>query len=189
MALSLNAPIEDLQLSSRVRNVLRRNGFSTLGSILERDYKSTLRGFGPRARTELACALEAKGVALPDNLSSSVYRSSHCSPPHAKLAKLAPANSGVALAREFRRRLTLICSASAALSQATTLPASQQELVGLIEEECFRLGFLVNLLFGGWTSEESPPRLGRKLNDPVRTADDHAWCPPFSGTTDELHLR
>ena len=71
MALSLDAPIEDLKLSNRVRNVLRRRGFNTVGSLLERDYKPVLRGFGPVARAELACALDAEGLAPPANLSLS----------------------------------------------------------------------------------------------------------------------
>jgi len=73
MALSLDAPIEDLKLSNRLRNVLRRRGFDTLGSLLEYDYMRTLRGFGPAARAELARALEANGFALPVNSSSSDF--------------------------------------------------------------------------------------------------------------------
>jgi signal transduction histidine kinase len=67
MTLSLNAPIEDLKLSRRVRNVLRRGGFSTLASLRKRNYKPALRGFGPTAQAELASALEANGFLSPAN--------------------------------------------------------------------------------------------------------------------------
>jgi len=71
MALSLNAPIEGLKLSGRVRNVLHLGGLHTVGSLLECDYKAALRGFGPGARAELASALESEGLAIPARLTSS----------------------------------------------------------------------------------------------------------------------
>jgi hypothetical protein len=73
MTLSLEAPIEDLKLSTRVRNVLRRSGLDTLGSLLEPNGKPAIRGFGLEARAELARALAASGFALPANLSSSEF--------------------------------------------------------------------------------------------------------------------
>lgn len=73
MALSLEAPIEDLKLSKRVRNVLHLSGLHTLGSLLECDYKSALRRFGPSARAELACALETNGFTPPANLTPSEF--------------------------------------------------------------------------------------------------------------------
>lgn len=63
MALFLDAPIEDLKLSKRVRNALHLGGLHTLRSVLECDYKTAIRGFGPTARAELTSALEASGFA------------------------------------------------------------------------------------------------------------------------------
>lgn len=71
MALSVDVPIEDLKLSKRVRNVLHLSGLHTIGSVLKCDYKTTLRGFGPGARAELASALEYNGFTPPANLNPS----------------------------------------------------------------------------------------------------------------------
>jgi signal transduction histidine kinase len=71
MALSLNAPVEDLKLSNRVRNVLRLSGLHTIGSVLQCDYKAALRGFGLGARAELARTLKSNGFTPPASLNPS----------------------------------------------------------------------------------------------------------------------
>jgi hypothetical protein len=71
MALSLNAPIEDLKLSNRVRNVLHLSGLHTIASLLQCDYSTALRRFGMGARTELASALKSNGFTLPASLNPS----------------------------------------------------------------------------------------------------------------------
>lgn len=68
MALSLNAPIEELKLSNRVRNALHLNGLHTVASLLQCDYKGHLRGFGPGARAELASAVAFNGLRPPASL-------------------------------------------------------------------------------------------------------------------------
>lgn len=68
MPLFLDAPIEELKLSRRVRNALHLAGLHTLGSVLARDYKTAIRGFGPATRAELMSALEASGFAPPSRL-------------------------------------------------------------------------------------------------------------------------
>ena len=68
MALALDSPIEDLKLSNRVRNVLHLSGLHTVGSVLQCDYTTALRGFGPGARAELACALKSQGLLPPAHL-------------------------------------------------------------------------------------------------------------------------
>jgi signal transduction histidine kinase len=68
MSLFLDAPIEELKLSRRVRNALHHGGLHTLRSVLACDYRTTIRGFGPAARAELISALEAGGFALPSPL-------------------------------------------------------------------------------------------------------------------------
>jgi len=65
MPLFLDAPIDKLKLSTRVRNALHLAGLHTLGSVLACDYKNTIRGFGPVARAELISALQASGFAPP----------------------------------------------------------------------------------------------------------------------------
>jgi len=65
MGVSLDDPIEDLKLSNRTRNALRRMGCATLGSVMSRQagpasHRSGF-GFGPVSRAELACALAANG--------------------------------------------------------------------------------------------------------------------------------
>ena len=71
MALSLDAPIEDLKLSNRVRNALHHSGLHTVASVLKCDYRRALRGLGPGARAELAGALESHGFAPPASLKPS----------------------------------------------------------------------------------------------------------------------
>lgn len=68
MPLFLDAPIDELKLSRRVRNALHHGGLHTLRSVLACDYKTAIRGFGPAARAELMSALEAGGFALPSRL-------------------------------------------------------------------------------------------------------------------------
>ena len=214
MALSLDAPIEDLKLSNRLRNVLRRRGFNTLGSLLEHDYKRTLRGFGPAARVELAHTLEANGFAPPQNLSlshfndigedasdlrgemESNFRKWNAQIRHFELrilelaAVAAPdehvqAIARVALIQEFRRRLTIICTAGGALRAVATLPPQERELAALLEEEAIRLGLLVERLVEMLHQVASPsclpatdsarkPSDGRSCDD--RNPDSEAWA-------------
>lgn len=64
----LDTSIDGLKLSRRVRNALHLAGLHTLGSLLARDDKTAIRGFGPAARAELMSALESSGFALPSRL-------------------------------------------------------------------------------------------------------------------------
>lgn len=68
MPLFLDASIDQLQLSRRVRNALHLAGLHTLGSVLACDYKTSIRGFGRAAKAELMSALETSGFALPPRL-------------------------------------------------------------------------------------------------------------------------
>ena len=169
MALSLDAPIEDLKLSKRVRNVLRRRGFNTLGSLLQRDYKPALRGFGPASRSELACVLAANGFALPANLSSSECQAAREDawkyPTGAEPPQQRNAVADQALADQFNHPLTVICAASACLLQATKLNARQRELVVLVEEESVRLTRLVQQLLDMLPPEQATSPTAGKQKD------------------------
>lgn len=181
MALYLNAPIEDLRLSNRVRNVLRLRGLHTVASLLECDYKTALRGFGPGARAELASALQTNGFEPPaglnpseiDDIAVDISRlfgqveasfqkwsarlehfegrireltaraGSHQLNRHAaKGAEQGPVLAGAELAQEFKTRLSALRTASAALRKGTKIPADQQEMVALVEQESARLSLL-----------------------------------------------
>lgn len=64
-----NMPIEQLDLSARTQNCLRRGGITTVGEILTRGEKEllSLRNFGQKSRQELEERLEALGLSLsPD---------------------------------------------------------------------------------------------------------------------------
>ncbi len=65
MGVSPDDPIEDLKLSNRTRNALRRMGCATLGSLMNcQAGPASPRpgcGFGPVSRAEVACALAANG--------------------------------------------------------------------------------------------------------------------------------
>jgi hypothetical protein len=71
MSLTLDSPIELLKLSNRVRNVLHLSGLHTVGNVLECDFTTGLRGFGPAARAELASVLKSHGLAPPAPLARS----------------------------------------------------------------------------------------------------------------------
>jgi DNA-directed RNA polymerase subunit alpha len=64
-------PIEDLELSVRAYNCLKRAGITKVGEILERLYKGdeeilVIRNFGRKSLDELKDALEVKGFWRPD---------------------------------------------------------------------------------------------------------------------------
>jgi signal transduction histidine kinase len=83
MSLFLDAPIDQLKLSRRVRNALHLAGLHTLRSVLARDDKTAIRGFGPAGRAELTSALEASGFRLPSRLGPP-----GCGNPHDEIAPL-----------------------------------------------------------------------------------------------------
>ena len=187
MALSLDAPIEDLKLSNRLRNVLRRRGFNTLGSLLQRDYKPALRGFGPVLRAELAGALVSNGFALPANLSSECSAVSEAAWQHPIVTRHPGQGTSIvahAPAQEFNDPLTVIRAASACLLLATELNARQRELVVLVEEEAVRLTCLVYQLFDALLPEKAiswPASNQKDVLQPVNQgafADESvlAWC-------------
>ena len=64
----LDLPIEDLGLSQRVNNLLRRSKLSTIGLILEhsREELLALRNFGELGYNELISAMSAKGFPMPE---------------------------------------------------------------------------------------------------------------------------
>jgi len=70
----LDLPIEDLGLSQRVNNLLRRSKLSTIGSILEhsREELLALRNFGELGYNELISAMSAKGFPMPEGEGESI---------------------------------------------------------------------------------------------------------------------
>jgi signal transduction histidine kinase len=174
MPLFLDAPIEELKLSRRVRNALHLAGLHTLRSVLASDDRPGIRGFGPAARSELRSALEAKGFAwpvrlVPPDADTAAGEIAHllaqmeegfamwgvrleyfemrlralaarsvcpCQPPERARACLA-------LAHQFRTRLTNIRAITATLHDVLELPPDQHELVELIEEQSVRMSVLV----------------------------------------------
>ena len=63
-----NAPLDELKLSTRARNVLRRLGCTTLGSIVAREYAPSSPGLGKGTRAEVASLLEVNGLTPPAGL-------------------------------------------------------------------------------------------------------------------------
>lgn len=61
-----NIPIEQLNLSTRTYNSLRRNAIATLGQLLERGNEGllSLPGFGTKSREEVERALKDLGISL-----------------------------------------------------------------------------------------------------------------------------
>lgn len=59
-----NVPIEDLELSMRAYNCLRRSGLMTLGQVLEKTTEELLglRNFGPQSYDELRERLDDLGL-------------------------------------------------------------------------------------------------------------------------------
>ncbi len=67
----LDMPIEELDLSVRVYNCLKRTGITTVGEVLEKmakgpDEMLAIRNFGAKSLDELREKLIAKGFTLPD---------------------------------------------------------------------------------------------------------------------------
>lgn len=62
-----DASIKELGLSPRVRNLLTRNGYRTVGDIVGREewWEVGGRGFGAGSRAELGLALGRLGIAWP----------------------------------------------------------------------------------------------------------------------------
>jgi len=60
-------PLEEVGLSTRTLNCLRRGGMSTVGELLERSQEGlpNLPNFGQKSREEVLGALEAMGVHIP----------------------------------------------------------------------------------------------------------------------------
>jgi hypothetical protein len=146
MSVSLDDPIENLKLSNRTRNALRRMGCATLGSVINHEAEPASRrsgfGFGPVSRAEVACALAANGFT--------------------SWAELMLADAGVGRApaakpcaqslNEFKGRLTMICIASAGLLGTKTLSPDQREFAELIEAQSVQLRELLQ----GWLD---PPQM------------------------------
>jgi DNA-directed RNA polymerase subunit alpha len=68
-----DTPIEDLELSVRAYNCLKRAGITKVGEILEKLYKGdeeilVIRNFGRKSLDELKEALEVKGFLRPDEV-------------------------------------------------------------------------------------------------------------------------
>ena len=68
MKTTLDFRLENLGLSTRTQNVLRRLGCTTLASIVQGDYRHGLRGLGRATREEVAELLDAHGFEPPDGL-------------------------------------------------------------------------------------------------------------------------
>lgn len=64
----VNRPIEELELSVRTFNALKRGGINTLGELLEKDERELLelRQFGPKAQEEVREKLRALGLLPPE---------------------------------------------------------------------------------------------------------------------------
>ena len=62
-----NMPIEDLDLSVRAYNCLKRAGIHTVQDIqkLDPEEMAQIRNLGARSRAEIAAKLQARGIALP----------------------------------------------------------------------------------------------------------------------------
>ena len=85
-----SVPVEDLQLSTRTQNSLRRGNLSTVGHVLERSALELLglRNFGEQSLNELMDKLRGIGVAVPEDGEDRAWR-------RMPLAALAPsAESG-----------------------------------------------------------------------------------------------
>jgi DNA-directed RNA polymerase subunit alpha len=67
-----NTPIEDLQLSMRAYNCLKRSGLMTVGQVLEKSEEELmgLRNFGRKSYEELRDKLVERPFLSPDQLSS-----------------------------------------------------------------------------------------------------------------------
>lgn len=68
--ITLDSPLEDLNLSTRSRNTLRKIGCDTVRSILRKDFTRAVRSFGAATRQEVALVLSSHGFAAPPALES-----------------------------------------------------------------------------------------------------------------------
>lgn len=68
--ITLDSPLEDLNLSTRARNTLRKIGCDTVRSILRKDFTRAVRSFGAATRQEVALVLASHGFATPPALES-----------------------------------------------------------------------------------------------------------------------
>ena len=87
-----SVPVEDLQLSTRTQNSLRRGNLSTVGHVLERSALELLglRNFGEQSLNELMDKLRGIGVAVPEDGEDRAWRRM----PLAALAPSAESGSG-----------------------------------------------------------------------------------------------
>ena len=68
--ITIDSPIEDLNLSTRARNALRQAGCITVRNILDRDFSRAIRSFGAGTRHEVAMVLNNHGFPPPPALES-----------------------------------------------------------------------------------------------------------------------
>lgn len=74
-AIGLDSPIEDLALSGRARNALRKAGCSTIRSLVEMDFRRAVRRLGPITRDEILAALRRHGFETPPAVTEETSRS------------------------------------------------------------------------------------------------------------------
>jgi hypothetical protein len=67
-SVTLDSPLEDLALSMRARNALRKLGCQTVRQVLDRDFTRASRRFGPISKREVAAALIRNGFTPPPTL-------------------------------------------------------------------------------------------------------------------------
>jgi len=68
-----NMPVEQLNLSVRTMNCLRRTGITTVGELISRGEKEllSLRNFGQKSKQEIVNRLEALGLSLASKVEGS----------------------------------------------------------------------------------------------------------------------
>lgn len=66
--ITIDSPIEELNLSTRARNALRQVGCITIRHILDRDFSRAVRSFGAGTRHEVATILLDHGFVPPPAL-------------------------------------------------------------------------------------------------------------------------
>jgi hypothetical protein len=64
-AVHLDSPIEDLSLSRRARNALRKAGYETVRSLVQGDGANIIRQLGVITREEVVNALREHGLGVP----------------------------------------------------------------------------------------------------------------------------
>jgi DNA-directed RNA polymerase subunit alpha len=62
-----NKPLDELDISSRTLNALKRGGMTTLGQLLERSQETlpSIRGLGEKSRQEIADKITSLGFTIP----------------------------------------------------------------------------------------------------------------------------